>query len=165
MKLSEAIREGSKKHPAAEYGWNDFGPDGEIRTCALLAAAEVYGLFIIENNVISRGPKWTPIEYGPNYPFDRSYAYERGPEKPDMTCRTPDEWYAIETTDEIPPCSCGNLRIPGEVFIIIWHLQDVHGWTREAVADWVEQAELRLDERQWIAAKGPGKPWVAGVKW
>lgn len=159
MNLSEAIRIGSKMRPASEYGWNDLGPDGEIRTCALTAAAEAYGIWTIKDNVISRGPKWTEPE---NL---RPYPHERGPIEADMMSKTPDEWVAIENTDEIPPCSCGNLRIAGPVTVIIWHLQDVHRWSREAVAEWVEQAELRLDERQWIAAKGPEKPWVAGVKW
>lgn len=44
------------------------------------------------------------------------------------------------TTDRCPAdrCLCGSFR---DLFSAVTHLNDVHRWTREAIADWVEGIE------------------------
>lgn len=158
MNVSEAIRIGSQKRAAAESGWNDLGPDGQIRSCPLFAAAEAYGLLVVEEDKIVRGPKWIEPE-GADSPI------ERGDKPCSNISRIPNEWYAVLTAKEIPPCSCAKYDIPDYIQVLVVHLYDMHKWTREQVADWIEGVEMRVDEKQWIAAKGPGIPWKPGVKW
>lgn len=157
MMLSDAIRVGSKMHGPSESGWNDIGPDGEVRTCPLTAASEAYGQIVFNGTKIERGPKWIPPT--PHRPEDR------GGKPSETFTNYPDEWVAILMWPEQPPCACEVLGTSADVHLLVQHLYDVHRWSREQIADWVEQAELHLDERQWIAAKGPNKPWVAGTKW
>lgn len=158
MKLSEAIKVGSQKRAPAEEGWNDIGPDGEMRSCPIFSAAEAYGLLVVEENKVSRGPNWID-------PKDTSPGIDRGGSPSSTISALPDEWYAVLTAQEIPPCSCQECSIPGDIIILAVHLYDVHQWSREAIADWIEGVEMRIDQKQWIAAKGPNKPWTPGMKW
>lgn len=157
MQLSVAIREGSKMRAASEKGWNDTGPDGEVRTCPLLAAAEAYGLMVIREGNISPGPKW--IE-----PTAKT-----SPDRGGMTAVPfswiPDEWFPVWMFVDASPCSCEKHGTPASICDIATHLYDVHRWSREEVADWVEKVEMKVDHKQWVAAKGPDKPWTPGVKW
>ena len=45
---------------------------------------------------------------------------------------------------DVSPCSCYALR--GNIYDIITHLNDVHRWSREAIALWVEQVEPKIEE-------------------
>ncbi len=139
MKLSTAIRVGAKMRPASKRGWSDVGPDGAIRSCALVAAAEGAGLFTIIGNYVVRGPNWME-------PFGDS-TVARDERKPSLSSRMPDEWLLVTSSVEIPPCPCGKLGVPGEVMLVIWHLHDIHGWSREAVAEWIETIETKVEGR------------------
>lgn len=139
MKLSTAIRVGARMRAASERGWSDVGPDGGIRTCALVAAAEGAGLFTIVGNCTIRGPNWME-PFGDN-------AVARDEQKPGLSSRMPDEWLLVTCAIEIPPCPCGKLGVPGEVIQVVWHLHDVHQWSREVVAEWIETVEKKVEER------------------
>jgi len=140
MKLSEAIRVGSKMHPASECGWNDVGPNGEIRTCALLAAAEGAGIFTFIGNVSMPGPNYRPPQ-GPDQ-FIRDETVGMG-----TKAAVPEEWNALLNTHEIPPCECKTLRMASPVLLLVWHLHDVHRWSREAVAEWIEMLENAMEAK------------------
>lgn len=161
MKLSAAIRAGSKMHGPAEKGWSDIGPDGEVRTCPLVAAAEAYGTIVIDGTKFLHGPKWNGLVTAP--PIKRGAA--------DDECETfdsaPDEWVAILMFMSAPPCTCGKSEAKPQLHAseTVRHLYDAHKWPREEIADWVEKAEEQLDHKQWVAAYGPDKPWTPGLEW
>lgn len=156
MKLSDAIRIGSKLRPPSQAGWSDLDQDGQPRSCPLLAAAEAYGLVTVQDGKFVPGPKWLEPAQDPQ------------PRNGVASCalsRFPDEWAAILWFTAASPCDCGPKNPPADVGHVATHLYDVHKWPREEVATWIEQMELKLDERQWIAAKGPGTPWKPGMDW
>lgn len=157
MLLSVAIREGSKKRALAEKGWSDIGPDGGLRVCPLLAAAEAYGLLVVEGAAVVRGPKWMEP---PTLPQS-----DRGGVPATAFSRNPDEWVAISMFEIASPCACKKTGLPSQTYEIVQHLYDVHRWSGEELAAWVEKAEEKLDHKQWVAAKGPDKPWTPGLKW
>lgn len=140
MRLSTAIRVGAKMRAASERSWTDFGPDGQIRSCALVAAAEAAGLFTILGNCMIPGPNWLK-PYGGN-PMARDPGQETG-----LTSRMPDKWTLVTSAIEIPPCSCRTAGVADEVVILIWHLHDIHNWSREAVAEWIETIETEVEAR------------------
>lgn len=140
MRLSEAIRVGARMRAASERGWNDAGPDGQIRTCALVAAAEGAGLFTIVGNCVIPGPNWLEPLKGDAIARDEA-------EKPCLKSRMPDNWHLITSSIEAPPCPCGKFGVKDLVMVLIWHLHDVHAWSREAVAEWIETLERAFDER------------------
>lgn len=41
--------------------------------------------------------------------------------------------------------SCPACAKPTSVVEIVWHLNDIHDWPREQIADWVETVERRAD--------------------
>lgn len=51
--------------------------------------------------------------------------------------------YLIESNAECPTSPC-TIEVPFCLMNIIFHLNDVHQWTREAIADWLESEEEKL---------------------
>lgn len=138
-RLSDAIREGSQMRAASESGWTDLGPDGKIRTCALVAACEAAGIFMMENGCLVMGPMGTPGNYE-----DED---QRVGGKPTLSAQIPKEWMVIVDALEYPPCCCSHEGGKATVIMIIWHLHDVHRWKREEVADWIELLEAKILSR------------------
>lgn len=137
MKLSEAIRVGSKLRPASERGWVDYGPHMELRSCAMMAAAEAAGLFVCEGNRFVPGPDaaLTPdlVDQRTGEPFFGD------------SVAVPEDWQRVTRSTRIPPCACGTRGVRGGVMELIWHLHDVHRWSREAVAEWIETVEKDIE--------------------
>jgi len=120
MKLSEAIREGSK------LSIQGFGGLGEgAQTCALGAAGE-----------------WVWYETG------------------GAACLPQGNWTLLPLVDavvHVSPCGC-EFVCAGEyglgsyydnsVAAIIAHLNDTHKWSREAIAEWVEVIENKLEQER-----------------
>lgn len=141
MKLSEAIRVGARMRPADERGWTDRGPDGSLRTCALSAAAEGAGIFTTIGESMIPGPNWLKPEAEDSVVRDES-------QKGGIKSRVPDEWAAVTSSRELPPCACGQrFYVLDVVMTLVWHLHDVHGWSREAVAEWIETIEKKIEKR------------------
>ena len=108
MKLSEAIREGSKLKPQSFNG--AMGP-GIKTSCSLAAATEAYGLAPFEC--------WSGffgVPYGALADKCKPLAWK------DVPC---------------PECGKHMDAAMQPFFGAIWHLNDKHRWTREQVADWV----------------------------
>ncbi len=144
MKLSDAIRVGCKMHAPSEHGWNDFGPDGDVRTCALVAAAEGAGLFTVLGHTFLKGPNW--IE--PTQIDQNQRAGTPAPGTPGLfSTRLPDEWLQVISAIELPPCPCKKFGLKADVMMLIWHLHDMHQWSREAVAEWIKTIEKKVDGR------------------
>lgn len=110
MKLSEAIREGSKIRRQCFGGLFQI-ENGEIKSCALGAALEGAGLYTpSEEELLVHTPllnKWPELGGG--------------------CYLCPSFRHPSEDTEE----TCLEL--------LIEHLNDVHRWTRERIADWLEQ--------------------------
>lgn len=139
MKLSEAIRVGSKLRAASERGWSDLGPDGQLRTCALSAAAEGAGLFTMIGMTTIPGPNWLK-------PVEEDGVVRDESQTTGVRSRVPDEWVAVTSRKEVPPCHCGErFYILDTVMTLVWHLHDMHGWSREATAEWIETIEKRIE--------------------
>ena len=112
MKLSEAIREGAKIRPQA---FGKFFAEGEEQatSCALGAAMEGAGLVPM------------PLNFG-NAGYD--------------TLRQ--EWPEIEAQEITCPAGCKNdwrCEAGGSIEDIIQHLNDTCRWTREQIADWLQE--------------------------
>ncbi len=142
--LSDAIREGSRMRSASENGWTDVGPDGRVRSCALVAAAEAAGIFMEENGCLVMGPMGVPGDY--------ESEDQRVGGKPVLSAQLPKEWTLITNAMEFPPCCCSQAGGRASVVMIIWHLHDVHQWKREEVADWIELLEAKIHSRLKAAA-------------
>jgi hypothetical protein len=138
MKLSDAIRGGAKRRPASESGWADVGPDGEVRTCALLAAAEEAGIFMVENGQMVMGPNGRP---------SGAKVDPREGGEPALSAKMPEDWNPVTMALELPPCACSQHGFLAEVIVIIWHLHDIHRWSREAVAEWIGTIEEKIEAR------------------
>lgn len=136
MKLSDAIRNGAKRHPASESGWTDIGPDGEIRTCALMAAAEEAGIVLCKDGGVEMGPNGRQIGYSDDM---------RGGGEPLVWVKAPDAWETVMVAVEMPPCPCAVYGLKEMVAVIIWHLHDIHRWSREAVSEWVGTVENKIE--------------------
>jgi hypothetical protein len=110
MKLSEAIRAGAKIRPQCHGGLFQID-GGEIKSCALGAALEGAGLY-------------TPSE-----------------EEILASTTLLNKWSELGGGDYL----CPSPRHPSEdteefhLEILIEHLNDVHRWTRERIADWLEE--------------------------
>lgn len=52
-----------------------------------------------------------------------------------------DKWPFLSAVDQCPACSERTRRVD-----LTWHLNDVHRWSREQIADWVQTVEARLPE-------------------
>jgi hypothetical protein len=88
-------------------------------TCALLAATEACGMELFR---IPMSTDYLPpyVDLALRYPFLRNVA----------AC---------------PETYCHRAVYVKDVMGTIWHLNDSHRWTRERIADWVEQIELTLE--------------------
>lgn len=108
MTLSRAIREGAKLHHQAVEDYIVRRPDGEYTTCAMGAAAEVI------------------------YGFDATVAFLENNTRP--------------LSHEIArSCGVERLRVDNPVDYrsdyvvnVVVALNDLHMWSREAIADWLE---------------------------
>lgn len=123
MKLSEAIREGSRLSLQA-FGTMNKGSGA----CALGAAVE---------HLAMRGE--IPMEYGLCSTWNTDPLEKRFPA---MLSNVP------------PPCKCEPLegymhhvscKYDGTLMLAIIHLNDEHAWSREAIAEWVEVIENKLE--------------------
>lgn len=62
-------------------------------------------------------------------------------------CNNPSSWHwrtrdAFPLLEEKVSCPIGDCwRTPDDLAYVTTHLNDEHGWTREAIADWVESVE------------------------
>lgn len=118
MRLSEAIREGSKDTRPA-YGW--LG-DGYVDACAMGAA------------LIATGVEW--IGKGRAHIIEVYRLYFRQAWNLYMSdCPLSCGWMANAIVDQH-----GN-RYASSILNIVTHLNDDHRWTREAIADWVQLQE------------------------
>lgn len=52
----------------------------------------------------------------------------------------------LDNRTKCPASECGGGRFAyiGSLRMLIWHLNDTHKWTREAIADWLESEEEKL---------------------
>jgi hypothetical protein len=108
MKLSDAIRKGSKLNPQG-FGTLKFSMDG--RTCALGAALD-----------------------GIEYAFDPSALHMKAIRKswPEVMNKAVCPCHK-EKPKKFPDCG-----VPDSLSHIIVHLNDDHKWTREAIAEWID---------------------------
>lgn len=141
MKLSEAIRLGSMIRPQA-FGSIKTHPGSGRRaaTCALGA-----GLEAIKARVkVSIGRKGQFDTRGK--PLEGRTVY---------TWNWPAELRPIVYALAEYPCLCGisHPSLTAHVQTIIPHLNDVHRWTRQQIADWVEMVEAKHHERQALRAQ------------
>ena len=73
------------------------------------------------------------------------------------TLALPAEWGVTTSEVILPPCACASRGGSATVEVIIWHLHDMHRWSREAVAEWIGTVEDSIQERAekyraWLAA-------------
>lgn len=108
MKLSEAMRKGSKMTHQTFGEWTD-GPGG----CALMLAALGAGIKSKDSLVlgVSHGAVTVPGELMRLYPF------------------------MMERTEK--PCPCQQ-KLGSSVWETILHLNDIHEWKAERIAGWIE---------------------------
>lgn len=127
MRLSEAIREGSRRTTKC-VGISDYGPDGDhpIRTCAIGAAL----LSIGKLNTYT-----TTFQALGFFPLLRKKMKDG--EAPDAYKGSP------------------NGDVATLANVIIW-LNDAEGWTREAIAEWVETIENKIEAE--VPAEVVGEP-------
>lgn len=122
MKLSEAIRLGAEKRPQCRGSYFDqrygYNVNFTIHSCVLGAALEGAGLVDPETELRERG-----------HLFDVEW--------PEFADQFPDQ----EAVFFCPVCGCGStlVRDAGDTPTnLAMHLNDDEGWTREAIAIWVE---------------------------
>jgi hypothetical protein len=132
MKLSEAIRVGSKMNKPTKKGWFNRNEHGEFETCALIAAAIGAGAV---------RPCGNHLEIVNAERSGSRYDGRMGAEVD--TVAIPADWYPAVDSVEPFPCGC---KIVNNVFGCIQHLHDEHQWSREAVAEWVEVIENKLEQ-------------------
>lgn len=113
MKLSEAIREGTKFR---SQGFGNFIKHGG--SCALGAGMEGFRGKRLELN---------------SWQFNDAYM--------DFFGIYDGVLFRVALTPCSQPCNVGRYNSPRTVKAIIEHLNDDHRWTREAIADWVEKIE------------------------
>lgn len=142
MKLSEAIREGSKLHPQCPRGHTDR-VEGQLRTCAIMAASFAQGLWREDPNSPTGVAPCGEVEYVTDARTGMSARMVRGPS----------EWWPTGEWLSVSPCPC---KIEGTTETIIWHLNDVHQMSREAVAEWVEVVENEIERRKGVLCPGWG---------
>ena len=122
MKLSEAIREGSKLSKQA-FG-NLLRADGSGDRCALGAAYHAAGI----NMILTNGARFLTGEV--YIPQDAS---------------SPFQIFPIFFKSVDLPCDCHSNNSGYNVFGAVPHLNDYHRWSREAIAEWVETVEDKLE--------------------
>ncbi len=124
MTLSEAIRLGATLKPQTH---GHFHTPAGRRTCALGAAIEALGL------------KATP---SPNGTASNRVTGEL--QECSMSYRWPEEWWAI--VNILVPCPvCSDVRY---LLLMIPHLNDEHRWTREQIAEFVQNVEKAQPQPQ-----------------
>jgi hypothetical protein len=114
MKLSEAIREGSKIRPQGFLDWFEVR-DGQVCSCAMGAAYEAVRP--------AKAAEWIELLKEEGELFDDLNFAKLFPGLPTTNtfpCPACDKWGLLMLTQ-----AAG-------------HLNDDHEWTREAIADWVE---------------------------
>lgn len=112
MKLSTAIREGSKLRPQC-FGFFYHLIGTTIHSCVIGAAFEAAGFY---------NPEQLKM---PCSLEDRAYLFDGIPE----------DW-----TKVMPKLNCpGECNQKHPIPALAAHLNDDHGWTRERIADYVEQ--------------------------
>jgi hypothetical protein len=124
MKFSEAIRLGAtmRRQTRGEY----FTRGGQ-RSCALGAAIDAAGIKLVPCNGLARDRRT-----GLMADFKWKYVW-------------PDEWTkVIGYFTTCPACH----EFCGEVRRIVSHLNDKHRWTREQIADFVEDVESLLAAKE-----------------
>lgn len=136
MQLSEAIRLGAMLRPQAFGAWRQrqwlFG--SQEATCALAAAYEASGLTGV------RFPKGTHVIIGAR--GVREGRREVLKHDTVITVPAPYAWHmGMEVSCPSLFDRCDLRRSSLER--IIEHLNDNHRWTRDQIADWVEQFELQ----------------------
>jgi hypothetical protein len=119
MTLSDAIRLGAEQRPQTEgalFGWVNY-VRGNLGSCAMGAAYE--GL---------TGKTLLPLM--DLMPADDVGSYE-------------DAWYRLKAAfPQLSMSSAGcpecRITVTHSLKFTIEHLNDVHEWTREAIADWID---------------------------
>lgn len=143
LKLSEAIRNGAKLRPPSERGWAEVDENGIAKTCALTAACEFAGLMYFDGKQWRLGTGKLSVQ--------QALVDERTGEKmrsESFSMEIPAEWMKVTGEIEIPPCPCKVHHVRSLVMEIIWHLHDIHHWSREAVAEWIETLEEKIAKRE-----------------
>lgn len=150
MRFSEAIRLGSMMKPQG-FGdlvtkrtqWKSNGPLGlsieEEVSCAKGAAYEAAGLT----------PREGFVDAGTTIGFRDGTTRVCTESVATNFIEVPDDWYALLTSKTVcPECAYRNVAIsPMAISLVVPHLNDVHRWTRERIADWVEVQEREIDAR------------------
>lgn len=119
MKLSEAIRLGAMLHEQCAGMMELRNSDGDVIATCALGSARAAGFPIKENR--------------------RGYAVEHSADE-SILCplRNPDG----------APCRVWDAATIRGLYLVIAHLNDVHEWTREQIADWVETVERDGETRE-----------------
>jgi len=158
-KLSEAIRLGSMLRGQSNSGWADLGPNGELRSCALIAAAEAVGLIVESNGGYM--PSETCRYQNSAGEIDPRTGKRTGPTA--FKFKYPEEWKDVrERMVTETPCGCSIHRVI-PVGAVIVHLHDKHHWTRELIADWVQIIEMTMPKKARMRRpKCPAEPLGAG---
>lgn len=133
MKLSEAILKGSEENAQCFDG--HWGEDelGNTTTCALSAAAVAAGImdrdgFPIGKHEISMVSDSRTSEIG-------------------YRVAAPASFTKVMTSLSYSPCTCPFAKTEMDFnTFIIWHLNDIHHWTREAVALWISTIEDAMEQ-------------------
>jgi hypothetical protein len=141
MRLSEAIREGAKRHKPSSVGWTERDSETkELRTCALYAACIEIGMYNNNGDTVVTDPaRFSFGVDGRTGMLSRHVMY-------------PMEWTGL--LNKISTAPCEHARI-GDVESNIWHLHDVHKMSREAVAEWVETLENKIDAEAKVTSPAP----------
>lgn len=154
MKMSEAMRVGAKMNPQCLEGHFGQTEDGKITTCAISAAVIAMGILDTDGNA------------PPDAKFRIVTDMRTG-----MTVKQIDNpKHVVDFLGAVSysPCNCPFAKTEKNTnVLIIWHLNDVHHWSREAVAEWVEVIENEIakkDEKTEIPSTEVvnGKPVLVG---
>lgn len=137
MKLSEAMRRGAKLRAQAERGWMDVGPEGDHRSCALIGAAEAAGMLKCDDS------GWGMGENGVASGIVTDT--RGGGVSLKTSIKVPDDWKLVCERMELSPCKCESHPGQAAVQEIVMVLNDFHRWSREAIAEWVEVVENKME--------------------
>ncbi len=134
MKLSEAILKGSEKNKQCFDGHFGVSEDGKVTTCAISAAAIACGV-LNEDGSIAEGNILIALDQRTGQMIRQVAA--------------PASFDVINQNEYYSPCNCPFAKTELEYgTYIIWHLNDIHHWTREAVALWVETLENEIEKNK-----------------
>jgi hypothetical protein len=136
MRLSEAIRLGSTLNRQGFGDFRTYGGVNGVRTCALGAALAAVGVTELPTIIADEG-----VYYA-------------------LFWRWP--YVQVRRVTTCPSGVCGHAAIP--LNELIAHLNDMHRWTRERIADWVatmEPTELDASDEPLIRRVGERDELVA----